>query len=206
MDKSREAVKIYDLIAKDYADSFTKNKVESEIIDKFLDELPINPRVLDVGCGNSDYFEHFSKRNVDYTGIDLSSEMLKIARKNFPNGNFINMDMRSILFNTNFFAGIFCFYSLIHIPKKEVISVLESFSRILKPNGKILFALQEGNNEVFVPEPFLPEKQLFINLISEEEIRKLLEKIGMKIIYSKRIKPTSKYQLNYNKLFVIASK
>ena len=110
MDKSREAVKIYDLIAKDYADSFTKNKVESEIIDKFLDELPINPRVLDVGCGNSDYFEHFSKRNVDYTGIDLSSEMLKIARKNFPNGNFINMDMRSILFNTNFFAGIFYKY------------------------------------------------------------------------------------------------
>lgn len=46
--------------------------------------------VLDVGCGQGDLYEWLSSRGVRvrYTGIDITREMVEVARKRFPNGRF----------------------------------------------------------------------------------------------------------------------
>ncbi len=38
-------------------------------------------RVLDLGCGNGRLYEIFREMSIDYTGIDNSEEMIKIARE-----------------------------------------------------------------------------------------------------------------------------
>ncbi len=206
MDKTKSVTEIYDKIAEEYAKSFKESPEETEIIKQFIKLLPKNAKVLDVGCGNSDYYELLKKNKVDYTGIDLSEEMIKIAKQTYPKGNLILMDMKKINFQQNSFDAIFCFYSLIHIAKEEVDSILKKFSEILKENGKLLLALQEGEGEVFEDEPFLPGYKMFINLFSEKEIKNKLQKHKFKIIKLSRKPSLSDKEFKYDKLYILASK
>ena len=50
MDKSKQASSVYDKIAKPYAEEFSNS---SEYLNEFLDLLPKNAKILDVGCGAS---------------------------------------------------------------------------------------------------------------------------------------------------------
>jgi 2-polyprenyl-3-methyl-5-hydroxy-6-metoxy-1,4-benzoquinol methylase len=50
--------------------------------------------VLDVGCGFGDLYEYLCRNgvNVDYTGVDLSPDLLEIARQRHPDVRFISAD------------------------------------------------------------------------------------------------------------------
>ena len=55
--------------------------------------------VLDVGCGLADFYEHLRQRGtpVDYTGYDLSPEMIRRCRARYPGlrfqaGDFLTFD------------------------------------------------------------------------------------------------------------------
>lgn len=53
-----------------------------------------NSSVLDVGCGFGELGKFLTKRyaNVDYTGIDITPEFIREAKKLYPNLNFIEGD------------------------------------------------------------------------------------------------------------------
>ena len=208
MNITKATIKIYDKIAEKYAASFNKNKInsiEKEVILAFINSLPYGAKILDVGCGNCDYYFLFCEKNLDYTGIDLSKEMIKIAKRDNPTGKLIVKDMRKLDFPENSYDGIFCFFSLIHIQKNEVNSVMKKLSNILKHNGKILIAIQEGENEVFVDTTFLPGKKIFLDLFSEQEIKILLEHNRFKIVTLRKRLSESKNELPYNKMYILAS-
>ena len=50
--------------------------------------------VLEAGCGTGNLAHRFVASHVDYVGMDLSGDMLAIARKNNPEIDFIKEDMR----------------------------------------------------------------------------------------------------------------
>lgn len=57
--------------------------------------LTENCSVLDVGCGQGDYYKFIKQRykNINYLGIDISEEMIKSAKIKNPNGNFEKIDV-----------------------------------------------------------------------------------------------------------------
>ncbi len=206
MNKSESTIEIYNKIAEDYARYFKEAPEDVAIISKFIKSLPEKAKVLDVGCGNSDYFNIFNKKQINYVGIDLSKEMINVAKRLHPKGKFFVKDMRYLDFQNDSFEGIFCFYSLIHIPKEDVGGVLLKFNSLLKPKGKLLLALQEGNGEVFEEDPFAKDQKIFLNLFSEKEINVLLKKHGFEILILNRRLPHSNKELSHNKMYVLASK
>lgn len=50
--------------------------------------------IVEIGCGSGNLAEKFSREFNSYTGLDLSEDMLKIAKNKFPKGHFIKADMR----------------------------------------------------------------------------------------------------------------
>lgn len=59
--------------------------------ERFLISNPVEGRsVLDVGCGVGDFYAHLESRsiNCDYTGVDISSEMVARSQARFPNATF----------------------------------------------------------------------------------------------------------------------
>ena len=133
--------------------------------------------------------------------------MLKLARQKFPKIDFRHEDIRRANFISSSFDGILASCSLIHIPKKDILPLLNKFSDMLKRDGVIYIALQEGKSqEIFINEPFKPDEKLFLNIISLEEITNLLMRSGFSIIKNYDRKPETKEELNFVKRFIIAKK
>jgi len=204
MDKSKGVTEVYDEIAKPYAKEFSR---PSDYIDNFLGYVPTNGRILDIGCGPGFDSAYFVSKGFCVTGIDLSKEMLKLAKEKCPRGEFKLIDFRKIEFPTNCFDGIFASCSLIHIPKKDVLSTLKLFYMVLKKGSVIYIALQGGKpEEIFLTEPLKPDEKIFLNVMDLREIKGLLEKAGFEIVEKYKCKPVSKAELDFEHLFVIAKK
>ena len=136
-DKTLLSVSVYDKIAKEYNAGYSL-KSELKFLTEFLKLIPKKSRMLEAGCGDGRTTEFFYKKGCEIIGIDLSKNMLKIARKNFPKIKFKKMDMRKLKFKNGYFDAVIVPYSLFHITKKEVPKTIREFYRVLKPNGKIM--------------------------------------------------------------------
>ena len=62
------------------------------------------PSLLDVGCGYGGLQSYAIGKNIalDYTGIDVASNMIEWAGKNLPSGNFIHGDILDYKFDREF--------------------------------------------------------------------------------------------------------
>ena len=66
-----------------------------DVIATYLPKSPFS--VLDVGCGFGDFF-HYCQINeipADYTGVDISTEMIHRAKLAYPSARFFNLDILS---------------------------------------------------------------------------------------------------------------
>jgi len=202
MDKSKQAVSVYNQIAAMYDNEYGI----SSYINDFLNLVNKNGRILDVGCGPGKDSHYIASEGFEVVGVDLSEEMIRIAKKNFPRIDFRIMDMRELSFEPNSFDGIFVAFSFIHLPKKGVSGVLIKLYELLKGGGSIYIAVQEDESkEVFSPTPLKPDEKIFLNLFSTEEIKFLIKRAGFSIIAEYKRKP-GKNEFQYNKLFILAKK
>ena len=202
----KEAGKHYDTIAKKYDELYFEDFSDKKFIDEFLSLLPENTKILDIGCGSGQFTKYFSEKGFTTIGIDVSEEMLKIARKKVLNCEFKFMDMRELEFNNEEFDGLFVFYSLYHLSKKDVPLALKEFNRVLKPNGIIMLALQEGKDEKVIVEPLDKSKKIFVDHFETEEINNLLKKNGFQVLKNYSRSSLSKEEFSSDKIFVIARK
>jgi len=206
IDKSLIVVKTYDKIAQAYTKEFFEDKVDIKYLDKFLSLLPLRAKILDVGCGPGQFTKYFLEKGFYVEGIDLSTEMIKIAKATVPRGIFKKMDMRELDYPDESFDGLCAAYSLYHIPSKQTLITLKEFNRVLKPNGIMILMLQKGKGEGIMPEPFDPKRKMFFKYFQEKEIKDLLKKSGFKIVYEAKRKPRSGLELKRIKLFFIVRK
>lgn len=111
-----------------------------EIINLILDTADVTSGkdVLDVACGTGVLFPDYLKRNVgSLTGIDISTEMAKIAKEKFPQVQVICGDVGETLFDKKFDC-IMVYNAFPHFPNPErLIKVLASW---LKPGGTLTVA------------------------------------------------------------------
>jgi SAM-dependent methyltransferase len=101
------------------------------------------PSLLDIGCGSGEHINELAKLNIDCTGIDSSSSMLKIARMRFPNsGNFIRKDMQDFNFNEKFDIAISLFGSFNYmIEDSDINAVFKNTWNSIKSGGIGLFEI-----------------------------------------------------------------
>ena len=98
---------------------------------KTLGKMPKTTKILDAGCGQGLLVEYFRKQGYDITGIDAfyGSEYVK-------KGDLLQNDLPD-----NTFDLILCLDVIEHFPLSEQENVIKELSRILKPNGKIIWSI-----------------------------------------------------------------
>jgi SAM-dependent methyltransferase len=150
----------YDRVASKYADlylhEFDHKPFDRDLLDRFAERVKSRGRVMDLGCGPGQVAAYLHKRGVDAFGVDLSPEMVKLAKEANPGVEFREGDMRSPGLPDESLAGITAFYSLIHIPRREVSTVVRGLRRVLQPGGLLLAAFHKGEGAVHRDE-FLDE-------------------------------------------------
>ncbi|HEY9290219.1 MAG TPA: class I SAM-dependent methyltransferase [Microlunatus sp.] len=100
--------------------------------------------VADVGCGPGYVTGHLNGLGVDAFGIDLSPEMIAIARRDYPGLRFEVGTMTDLDLADDSVAGIVAFWSVIHVPDHAVPGVFEQFHRVLRSGGPLLVGFHVG--------------------------------------------------------------
>lgn len=206
MDKSKFAVTTYDKIADKYTQRYFDDLSDSSYIDKFLSYLPKKAKVLDIGCGPGTFINYTRKKGFDVEGVDLSEEMIKIAKQKNPEGNFKVMDMRKLNYDDASYDSLLAAYSLIHIPSEEIPSTLRGFNRVLRPNGTLMIIAQKGEPDRIVDEPLKKGERVFINFFTLKRLSKFVTDAGFEIEYKKEAKPQDPESMSDRVIYLIARK
>jgi ubiquinone/menaquinone biosynthesis C-methylase UbiE len=135
----------YDKIAQEYHRQRDRLDRKDEL-EEFAGLLPDGARVLDAGCGGGVPVARFlTERGFRVVGVDLSGNMIRLAKENVPQAKFIKKDMTELDFDEDSFDGLTAFYSVIHVPREKHSGLFETFRKILRPDGVMLISL--GSSE-----------------------------------------------------------
>jgi len=96
-------------------------------------------RALDVGCGSSGrILELLSGYGFDIEGLDISPEMLALARAKFPDVNFLQADICTHELSASY-DFISAWDSIWHVPLAAQRAVLQKLCAALHPGGVLIF-------------------------------------------------------------------
>lgn len=105
-----------------------------------LGDLPVGARVLDLCCGTGQMMVPMLARGLQVTGLDLSPDMLRHARKNAPEAVLIEGDAREFTLPAPVDGVVCASASLNHIDGPEDLTrVFRAVFAALAPGGRFVF-------------------------------------------------------------------
>jgi len=171
----------YNKTAAHYAKSRLGTEPKEELA-KFIKLIPSRGTVLDVGCAAGRDTRILKDAGFDVIGIDLSVELLKIAKEQNPDIEFIFSDMRRMTFDDSLFDGIWARAVLHHLEKSEMASTIKEFGRILKPGGILSVSTKKGKGILKTQEDIVLNGEREFTLLQEEELDQMLTNSGFEKI------------------------
>lgn len=146
---------------------------EKKIINTILDNAEITEgiNVLDIGCGTGVMFPFYMERNVQsITAVDLSPEMVKIAKSKFSQATVICGDAENITFDKKFDV-IMIYNAFPHFPDPE--KLIENLSKHLKDGGRLSIA--HGMSKKELDDIHMKSASYVSNILPEcDELAKML--------------------------------
>lgn len=120
----------------------------------------LHGHVLDVACGTGDMVLELQKRGCSVTGVDLSKEMMAIAKRKAPQAEYSLADVERLPFGDASFDAVTCAFGVRNFVHLE--QGLSEMLRVLKPGGKMVIL------ELATPDS--PLVRLFYNLYTKHII------------------------------------
>ena len=196
-----DTVKDYNSICDKYSSVREKEWKEFDFL---FDDIKKGEKVLDLGCGNGRFYKCL--KLADYIGIDPSSKLIDICRKNYPEGKFEVAYGHKLPFDDDYFDKIYSIAVLHHIPsEKQRIEFLKEIQRVVKGDGQIILTVwnlkdkAKGEKEVFLP--WYGSEKTFFYCFSLKELIQLVKDSGFEIIKSGEVLVGKK---PYSNFYIIA--
>jgi ubiquinone/menaquinone biosynthesis C-methylase UbiE len=113
--------------------------------------------LLEIGCGTGNLAGRFLNEKFDYTGLDLSDNMLNIARTKYPTVQFLKADMRNFAVDKRFDSALITGRTISYlISNQDVADTFTTLNGVLKSSGILCFDAIDATK--FIPDiwPELP--------------------------------------------------
>jgi SAM-dependent methyltransferase len=114
-------------------------------LEQLLAVLPPDARVVELGCGNGTRETRELASRTRLTGVDLSEEQLRRARKRVPEAEFVNDDLTTIDFDAGSLDAVASFYVFNHVPRELLAPLLGRIHSWLASPGWLLAAFGTGD-------------------------------------------------------------
>ncbi|WP_329365572.1 class I SAM-dependent DNA methyltransferase [Streptomyces sp. NBC_01483] len=175
----------YDTVAVDY-NELLKAELESKPFDRamlavFAESVRAGGggRVADLGCGPGRVTIHLEGLGLDTFGIDLSPEMVAVARRIHPHLRFEVGTMTDLDIEDDSLAGALAWYSTVHTPLDELPLFFKEFHRVLAPGGQLLIAFKVGDERVRLDHAYGHALDLDVYRFPPERVAELLRAAGL---------------------------
>ncbi len=140
--------------------------------------------VLDIGFGSASLEREFfkkHKKNIIWKGIEISSTLVKRAKKEFPHCQFTIGDIIKLNYQNKSFDYIIALEVLEHIPPKKTFKALKEIYRIIKPGKYFIVSVPMNEGlENLIAQGENPNAH--VRTYTPELIKAELEIVGFKIL------------------------
>ena len=121
----------------------------------------------------------------DVTGVDISATQIELARRNVPAATFLHDDMTALAFGPASFDAVVAFYSLTHVPRDDVPSLLARIRDWLRPGGIFLASMGVEDDPGTVEEDWLGVDMYFSHFTARKN-RRLVAEAGL-VVHSAEV-------------------
>ena len=150
MDRYQETFETWDKIAEIYQEEFMDLDLYHDTYDKFS-KLISNPKasVLEIGCGPGNISKYLLTKNpvLKIKAIDISPNMIDLARKNNPTAEFVIMDSREIANLNDKFDAIICGFCIPYLSESDCLKLISDSEKLLNNFGILYISFVAGNYE-----------------------------------------------------------
>lgn len=170
MDKTTQAVAVFDKLAEKYQERFMDVSLYHEALKVFLTEIHgKRPQVLDVACGPGNVAKYLLSKNssLQLLCTDLSPRMLELGKINNPQADFEVLDSRNILSLNQTFDGIICSFCFPYFSKQECIQFIADTVTMLNPHGLLYISTMENKHDTSGFEKSSSGDEVFMNYHEE---------------------------------------
>ena len=137
----------YDKIARWWQEQHDHSRYGIDQLQRALTFTPDGGLALDAGCGaGGRMIRMMQAQGFAITGVDVSQEMLKLARENHPGHDFIHADLCSWETEEKF-DFILAWDSLFHLPFDQQRPVVSKLCRLLAGNGVLIYSFGDAVGE-----------------------------------------------------------
>lgn len=186
-ERTRETIDTYNKTAEKYQDKFMDMDLYDDTFNRFcsLIEKP-EADILDIGTGPGNVAKYLCSKRPDLKvlGIDLSSNMIELARKNVPQAEFAVMDCRNINTIDRRFDAVMCAFCLPYLSKEESRKLISDTHLLLNPGGVLYISTMEGDyaRSGFETTSFSGQSRVFIYYHQEKFLTGCLQDAGFEIV------------------------
>ena len=153
-----------------------------------LMKISTDARVLDVGCGSGWATRLMAAQatNGSAVGIDISDEMIKLARQSTsaPNVTFQVAGAEQLPFADGEFSDAFSMESLYYY--RDMLSALREIKRVLRPGGQFV-SVVDLYQENEPSHQWVEQLKVPVQLLSAAEYRMLFESAGFTNVSDRRL-------------------
>ena len=146
------------------------------------DRLHDGDAVLDLACGPGQISKYLRKRkNLKIFGVDLSEEMVNIARQEIPDGVFYRHSIVTYCKSESFDVVLLGF-ALPYLTESQLKACIFNSSQCLKKPGMLYVSFMEGNGGRLEKTSFGQENEFLIFYYPKALVISELQKNGIKIL------------------------
>jgi SAM-dependent methyltransferase len=139
--------------------------------------------VADLGCGPGRVTAYLASLGVDVFGVDLSPEMVAVARERHPGLRFEVGSMTGLELADGSLGGAVAWHSTVHTPPELLPKVFGECRRALAPGGRLLLAYKVGDLIRRLERAYGHEfeRELDVYWLAEEEVADALARAGLEV-------------------------
>lgn len=205
-----EICQSYDLVAEEYYrlfhDEMNCKEYDRLLLDQFAANFDRRSRLCDAGCGPAGHIgRYLFDKGLNIYGSDISPRCIEIARRTNPAMQFRTENLLQMNTPDASLDGLISYYSIIHLPKQSQSTIFREFNRVLKPGGKLLIVVKQGETEGYIHELLGYSTTVWFSHFSVQDIDGYLTDSGFITTFIET-RPPYAHEINNTRIYAIGEK
>jgi SAM-dependent methyltransferase len=155
------------------------------LLAKWIQRLPADARLLDLGCGGGQDAGDLDRRGYRVMGVDRTSALLSEGRRRYRSLSLVRADFRFLPFQAKSFDGLWAGASLMHLPKPDARPTLADLYRLVRPGGLFAATVTHGVKSSLVTDGWVPGR--YFARWRKDELARAVRRAGWNILELKII-------------------